>query len=317
MKTTSVVALTTCLALVICRSAAAQEAAAQPEAAAAEKKPARDPIYDPEADAKADIAQAVAKARLQRKRVLVTFGGNWCGWCYKLHDLFQSDEDVARLLLNEYVPVRVNVDNNKELLTSFGADNAKQGVPFLVVLGADGQVVTNQNTGDLEDGDHHDPAKVRQFLEKQALDRQNAEAVLAGALEKAKSDDKLVLVHFGAPWCGWCGHLERFLDEQSERLGKDYVVVKIDTDRMDEAAAVVAKLRSKPEGGIPWMTILTPDGTEKINSDGPEGNIGCPVAPAEIEHFLKMLESTKQRLSAEDLSALRAALETRAKELQR
>ncbi|HOW19271.1 MAG TPA: DUF255 domain-containing protein, partial [Phycisphaerae bacterium] len=48
----------------------------------------RDPIYNEKADAKAQIAEALARAKRDNKRVLIMWGGNWCKWCYRLHDVF-------------------------------------------------------------------------------------------------------------------------------------------------------------------------------------------------------------------------------------
>lgn len=291
---------------------------AQPAAVAAKPMPptapkqAREPLYDPEADAKADIEAALAKARSQRKHVLVTFGGNWCGWCYKLHDAMKENDDLARLLRNEYVQVLVDVRANRELLRGFGKDNHKHGVPFLTVLDANGAVLTNQNTGDLEDGPRHDVAKVRAFLEQWAPERLDAESVFKRACERAKQESKSVLLHAGAPWCGWCGRLEDFLHQNASLLDKDYVVVKIDIERMDHGSEVVQRLRTT-DGGIPWMIILSPDGVAQITSEGPDGNIGCPVVPAEIDHFMKMLDVTKRRLTSADLTALEESLQKRAK----
>ncbi len=41
----------------------------------------RPKIYNPDADAKADIAQAVKQAKAEGKNVLLQIGGNWCPWC--------------------------------------------------------------------------------------------------------------------------------------------------------------------------------------------------------------------------------------------
>jgi hypothetical protein len=40
----------------------------------------------------------------------------------------------------------------------------RHGLPVLVVLDRDGKPVVTQDTGALEAGDHHDPAKVLAFL---------------------------------------------------------------------------------------------------------------------------------------------------------
>src|SRR5262245_923438 len=59
-------------------------------------------IYDVKADAKAEVAAALARAARENKRVLVMFGGNWCGWCHKLHAVFRENDDIRTLLRNEY-----------------------------------------------------------------------------------------------------------------------------------------------------------------------------------------------------------------------
>src|SRR5262245_41667101 len=67
------------------RPARSQEALKEEELARPTK---REPIYDEQADAKAQIGAALTKAKRHNTRVLIMFGGNWCGWCYKLHDVF-------------------------------------------------------------------------------------------------------------------------------------------------------------------------------------------------------------------------------------
>ena len=145
-------------------------ASAQPSpgiaAAPAEAKPATPPVYDEAADAKADVAAAVAKAKKEKKRVLVTLGANWCGWCRSLDRTFTKDEKVAAAIAKSYVPLKVDVgkiNKNLDLTASWGAD-LKKGVPLLVVLDGTGKAVKVQETGALEAGKGHDPEKVLAFL---------------------------------------------------------------------------------------------------------------------------------------------------------
>jgi thioredoxin-related protein len=65
----------------------------------------RAPIYDTKADGARQIAGALATAKREQKRVLLQFGANWRGWCYKLRELFQSDKDIAAFLKANYVLV--------------------------------------------------------------------------------------------------------------------------------------------------------------------------------------------------------------------
>ena len=124
------------------------------------------PVYDEAADAKAVVAAAVAKANKEKKRVLVTLGGNWCGWCRALDRTFTKDEKVAAAIARSYVPVKVDVgrmNRNLDLTASWGAD-VKKGVPLLVVLDGKGKAVKVQDTESLEAGKGHDPEKILAFL---------------------------------------------------------------------------------------------------------------------------------------------------------
>lgn len=251
-------------------------------------------IYDVNADAKADIAKAVARAKKENKRVLLQFGGNWCGWCHKLHDVFKTDAKIARTLLYEYEVVMVDIghsDKNQDLVTKYEAKIKEAGVPYLTVLNGDGEVVTNQNTSDLEEGDHHDVTKVNDFLTANAATPVSAETVLAEGLAAAKASGKTAFIHLGAPWCGWCHRLEDFMAAHQELFDKYFVDIKIDVDRMEGGRDVAARLRGSESGGIPWIVFQDGAGKALINSDGPEGNIGYPVQEAEIAHFVRMLET--------------------------
>jgi thiol-disulfide isomerase/thioredoxin len=135
-------------------------------ASAASHKPKRPPIYNEKADAKADIAAALKLAQREHKHVLLKFGGNWCSWCYKLHDTFTHEAAVAEVLKKGFVLVLVDEDTNKDLLKKYAPDEKRMGFPYLVVLDADGKVLRDQSTDVLEEGPKHNPAKVKAFLVK-------------------------------------------------------------------------------------------------------------------------------------------------------
>ena len=127
-------------------------------------KPKRPPIYNEKADAKAEIEAALKVAKREHKRVLLKFGGNWCGWCYKLHDVFTHDAEVAAVLNQGFVVVLVDVNGNKKLFNKYAPDEKRPGYPYLVVLDADGKILKDEQTDELEAGPKHDPAKVKAFL---------------------------------------------------------------------------------------------------------------------------------------------------------
>jgi len=127
-------------------------------------KPTQRKIYDESANGNKQVADAIVIAKREHKHILLQFGANWCGWCLKLHKLFESDKAVHDELSTNYVLVLIdeNGDHNKDFAVKHGADN--HGLPFLVVLDSDGKVLTTKDTGDLEEGDHHNPQKVLAFL---------------------------------------------------------------------------------------------------------------------------------------------------------
>jgi thiol-disulfide isomerase/thioredoxin len=180
------------------------------------------------------------------------------------------------------------------------------GVPYLTILDSDGKVLTNQETGALEDGDHHDPAKVKAFLEKWKVHAKDANQVLQSGVARAKADKKLVFLHFGAPWCGWCHRLEDLLAKQSVSsiLDKDFVFVKIDIDRMQNGKEVEKRFRNDKGGGIPWIAFLDGEGQALATSDAPDGNIGCPWEPKEIDWFMGMLKQVRKNVSPDELETL-------------
>src|SRR3972149_5301187 len=58
--------------------------------------PARPPIYDTKANGAKQVADAMATAKREHKHVLLQFGANWCGWCHKLHKLFETERMDTR-----------------------------------------------------------------------------------------------------------------------------------------------------------------------------------------------------------------------------
>lgn len=284
-------------------------------------KQAKMDIYDENADAKTDIAAAVARAKKDNKRVLVMYGGNWCGWCYKLHDVLKTNREVARTLLYDYELVMVDIghmNKHQDIVKAYGAKI--KGVPFLTVLDGDGKVVINQPTDPLEEGgDHHNPDLVQAFLNKHKTEPQVAKTVFDKALASAESQGKMVFMHLGAPWCGWCRKLEAFLDQKeiAAIMNRDFVDLKIDIDRMTGGKDIQAKYQPTSSGGIPWFAILDSKGEVLATSDGENGrNVGFPVEKHEIAHFIGILNKTRKNISADDTGKIEAALIESAKKIK-
>jgi len=124
-------------------------------------------IYSETADPKADIAAGLAKAKKEHKRVLLDFGGDWCGDCQVLDIYFHQLPNQA-LLEKNFVLVHVwigHFDRNIDVAMKYGVPISK-GVPALAVLSADGKVIYSQGTGQFADMRHMESKSVTEFLEK-------------------------------------------------------------------------------------------------------------------------------------------------------
>jgi thioredoxin-related protein len=304
--------------------------AAQQEPAAPAKSTARPPraaIYDKTADAKAQVEKASERAKKDDKRILLMFGGDWCGWCHKLHDVFASNPEIRKTLANEYVLVMIDTvsPNANSLLETCKAAltpdelQKRMGYPFLAVLDPSAKVVKAQPTDVLEEGDHHDPKRVLDFLTRFAPVHPDAKIVLEEALSRASAADKRLFLTFGAPWCGWCHRLEDLFAEPEVAaiLEREFVVTKIDVDRMKGGKDIMMNYRSSQAGGIPWYTILDAKAKSLATSDCPDGNIGYPLKPKEIDRFVAIVKNQSRRLGAEQEKKLRQLLTDAAERIEK
>ena len=282
---------------------------------------AKPPIYDEKADAGAVIDAAIAKAARNNRRVLVQWGANWCPWCHLLHEAMGTDAALKHELSYEYDVVLVDVgrfDKNMDLAARYGAELKKTGIPYLTVLDGAGKVIVNQESGALESKEpgkqEHDRAAVLKFLKANEAAPRAADDVLKDGLSRARTDGKLVFLHFGAPWCPWCHVLENWMDrpEVAPVLAKAFVDVKVDVDRDTGGKDVLARFNAKGDQGIPWFVFLDDSGKTLASSTGPKGNIGYPSAPEEIDHFISMIRSAHAHLADGDVDTIADSLKKNA-----
>ena len=124
-------------------------------------------LYDDPANARTDIAAALAAASKDHKRVILVFGGNWCYDCHVLDATFHSRQ-IAPLVDENYHVVHVNVgdyDKNLDLTKKYEIPLEK-GVPSLAILDPDGKLVVSQKKGEFESTTRIGPEDVVGFLKK-------------------------------------------------------------------------------------------------------------------------------------------------------
>lgn len=307
------------------QTGAGQAGSTPPAKTTAEPKKEKQPLYDEKADAKQQIATALKAAKKNNRRVLIQWGGNWCGWCIKLHELCMKDAAIKKKLQYEYDVVHIDSagpeKKNMDLAKSYGAELPEKGFPYLTVLDADGKVIANQETGALEikakEGEDvvmaHDPKAVLDFLAKHQAAYPEASKVLADGVALAKAQGKLVFLHFGAPWCGWCHRLEDWMDraDVAPILAKQFVDVKIDVDRTIGGNSVFTEYAGSDKVGIPWFAFVGGDGKAAADSYAEKKqNVGFPAAPEELAHFEAMLNNAATKLSDADKKTLLELLRT-------
>ena len=122
-------------------------------------------IYPDPSVAKTEIREALQRARAQHKRVILDFGGNWCGDCQVL-DIYFHDPANKSLLEENFELVDINIgryDANQDIAARYGIP-LQRGVPALVVLSPEGKVLLAQTHGEFESMRHLQSSDLTKFL---------------------------------------------------------------------------------------------------------------------------------------------------------
>jgi thioredoxin-like negative regulator of GroEL len=94
-----------------------------------------------------DFDQALARAAEQNRLVLADFYTPWCGACKVMDREVFSRQDVADAL-SDWVPVKVNCDENEAVAARYGIE----AYPTIVALSPQGEIITGfQGTAPAED----------------------------------------------------------------------------------------------------------------------------------------------------------------------
>ncbi|MBL0143721.1 MAG: thioredoxin family protein [Betaproteobacteria bacterium] len=121
--------------------------------------------YHEGANAKEEIRQALLQATSAKVPVLVVFGANWCGDCKAL-DIAMKSGSSAPGIARDFKVVKVDVgrfDRNVDIAEAYGIP-LKKGIPAVVVLSAQNEVVYATRGGELADARRMGESGIHEFF---------------------------------------------------------------------------------------------------------------------------------------------------------
>ena len=108
-------------------------------------------LFSETANPTADINAAEVQARREHKRILLDFGGNWCGDCQVLDYYFHQSPN-AEIVAKHYLVVYVDIghmDKNVDVAQRYHVPITK-GVPALAILDQNGKLLYAEQPKEFE-----------------------------------------------------------------------------------------------------------------------------------------------------------------------
>jgi thiol-disulfide isomerase/thioredoxin len=121
--------------------------------------------YNLQADAKAEVDAALARARISGKRVIVDLGGNWCPDCRVFAGILGVPE-VRKFVDEHFEVVLVNVgryDTNLDIPARWGIDKLA-AAPTTLIVSPTGELLNKDDTVALRDARAMTPQAVVDWL---------------------------------------------------------------------------------------------------------------------------------------------------------
>ena len=121
-------------------------------------------LYSATANAKADIAAAIKQATRDHKRILLDFGGDWCGDC-QLLDIYYRQSPNAEIVAKHFIVVHVDIghmDHNVDIAQKYHVPITR-GVPALAVLDSNGALLYSEHDKEFE---HTSKEAITAFLNR-------------------------------------------------------------------------------------------------------------------------------------------------------
>ena len=123
----------------------------------------------------------------------------------------------------------------------------------------------------------------------------DAAVLVAQALGKAKTDNKQLLIVFGANWCGDCKMLDGEFKKPALKalLDAHYVIVKVDVSRFNKNLDIVKPYGDVIKKGIPSIVIATPANQLVYATNGGELADARKMGEAGVAAFFQKLAAKK------------------------
>ncbi len=133
---------------------------------------AKKDLYPTDADAKQEINDALKQATVEKKRVMLTFGGNWCYDCHVL-DRALHEGEAGKIVKESFLLVHVDIgegDKNLDLIKLYKIPLDK-GVPAVAILDRDGKLLYSSGEGEFEAARKMMKKDLVSFLRRWRMDR--------------------------------------------------------------------------------------------------------------------------------------------------
>ena len=123
--------------------------------------------YHPEANAEADINNAIKLAKKEHKNIIIQAGGNWCIWCLRFNDYVQKTQELKRIVDDNFIYYHLNwspENRNEKIFSKYGNPGDKFGYPVFIILDENGKQIHTQDSAVLEEGKGYSLEKVKEFF---------------------------------------------------------------------------------------------------------------------------------------------------------
>ena len=92
--------------------------------------------------------------------MLIQMGGNWCKWCLKFNEFVTTDNEINKVINDNYVVLHLNYDKKDLAMLERLEHPERFGFPVIIILDENGKRLHTQNSYYLEEGEGYHKKKV-------------------------------------------------------------------------------------------------------------------------------------------------------------